>query len=127
MDELQTPAVGFEVSIKSFESCGSTFYVVFAVKNTGGDRIWSGYVTVEDLDTHKTLYKATERHPFAATVLPVCPPDHGNELWPGETRYVHAPLSEHISGNTALGTITLCTADWQGGTCVTEYSYFEIP
>jgi hypothetical protein len=119
--------VGFEVSVKSFESCGSTFYVVFGVKNTGGKRIWSGYVTVEDIDSHTTLYKATERHPFAELVTPVCPPGHGNELWPGETRYVHAPLSSVVSGDNALGTITLCTADFQGGTCVTQYSYFQLP
>lgn len=122
-----TPAVGFEVSVKSFESCGSTFYVVFGVKNTGGERIWSGYVTVEDLVTHKNLYSAFERHPFAGLVLPVCPPGHGNELWPGETRFVHVPLSTVVSGSTALGTIKLCTADYQGGTCVTKYSYFNLP
>jgi len=122
-----TPAVGFEVSVKSFESCGSTFYVVFGVKNTGGERIWSGYVRVEDLDTHEILYNAAERHPFADLVQPVCPPGHGNELWPGETRYVHAPLSPVIHGSNALGTITLCTADWEGGTCVTQYSYFQLP
>ncbi len=122
-----TPQVGFNVSLKSFERCGSTFYVVFAVKNVGGQRIWSGYVEVQDFATRRTLYKAARRHPFAATVLPVCPPDHGNELWPGETRYVHAPISPVKSGSTAIGIITLCTADHQGGTCLTEYSYFNLP
>ena len=122
-----TPQVGFRVSLKSFERCGDTFYVVFAVRNVGGKRIWSGYVEVQDLATRETLYDARERHPFAATVQPVCPPDHGNELWPGETRYIHAPLSRVKSGSTAIGIITLCTADHQGGTCLTEYSYFELP
>lgn len=122
-----TPQVGFRVSLKSFERCGDTFYVVFAVRNVGGKRIWSGYVEVQDLATRETLYEARERHPFAATVLPVCPPDHGNELWPGETRYIHAPLSRVKSGTTGIGIITLCTADHQGGTCLTEYSYFELP
>jgi hypothetical protein len=122
-----TPAVGFEVSVKSFESCGSTFYVVFGVKNNGGTRLWSGYVKVENTDTHEVLYNSPERHPFAELVQPVCPPGHGNELWPGETRYIHAPLSSVISGDNALGTITLCDADWEGGTCVTQYSYFQLP
>ncbi len=122
-----TPQVGFDVSVKSFERCGSTFYVVFAVKNVGGQRIWSGYVEVQDFATRNTLYKAGRRHPFAATVLPVCPPDHGNELWPGETRYVHAPISPVKSGSTATGILTLCNADHQGGTCVTKYSYFKLP
>ena len=122
-----TPQVGFDVSLRGFESCGSTFYVVFAVKNVGGKRIWSGYVEVQNYATREILYSARERHPFADTVQPVCPPGHGNELWPGETRYIHAPISTVDSGSTAIGTITLCTADHQGGTCLTEYSYFELP
>jgi hypothetical protein len=122
-----TPQVGFRASLQGFESCGDTLYVVFAVKNVGGQRLWSGYVEVQDFATRGALYKAGERYPFAATVLPVCPPDHGNELWPGETRYIHAPLSSVKSGSTAIGILTLCAADHQGGTCVTEYSYFELP
>lgn len=122
-----TPDVGFDLYLRSFERCGSDLYVVFAVKNVGGKRFWSGFIKVEDFSTHQVLHERTERHPFAATVLPVCPPDHGNELWPGETRYIHAPLSHVQSGNTAIGSITLCTADYQGEYCLTEYSYFELP
>jgi hypothetical protein len=48
-------------------------------------------------------------------------------LFPGETRYVHAPLENVKSGHTAVASITLCTADYQGDTCKTEYSYFELP
>lgn len=122
-----TPQVGFNVYLKGFESCGSTYYVVFAIKNVGGERFWSGYVEVQDFATRDTLYYAKERHPFADTVTPVCPPGHGNELWPGETRYIHAPISPVIPGSTTIGIITLCTADHAGGTCVTEYSYFDLP
>lgn len=122
-----TPAVGFDLYLKSFENCGDTFYVVFAVKNVGGKRFWSGYVEVQDFATRQYLHQRRERHPFAATVLPVCPPDHGNELWPGETRYIHAPLSKVKSGSTAIGIITLCIADHQGEYCQAEYSYFELP
>jgi hypothetical protein len=122
-----TPQVGFTVGFQGFERCGPTFYIVYAIKNVGGQRIWSGYVEVQDHATGDTLYRAAERHPFAATVLPVCPPDHGNELWPGETRYIHAPLSDVKSGSIAIGIITLCTADHQGGACRTEYSYVELP
>lgn len=122
-----TPGVGFDLYLKSFERCGDKLYTVFAVKNVGGERFWSAHILVEDFSTHQILHQRKERHPFAATVLPVCPPDHGNELWPGETRYIHADLSHVKSGNTAIGSITLCTADYQGGTCRTEYSYFELP
>lgn len=122
-----TPQVGFDVTLRGFESCGDTLYVVFAVKNVGGQRIWSGYVKVQNYTTREVLYTAKERHPFADAVRPVCPPGHGNELWPGETRFVHAPISPVDSGSTAMATITLCTADFQGGTCLTEYNYFELP
>lgn len=121
------PQVGFDVYVKSFEDCGYELSVVFGVKNVGGERIWSGYVEIQDLATRETLYRARERHPFADTVLPACPPGHGNELWPGETRFIHAPISGFVSGNPAVGIITLCTADHQGGTCLTEFSYFPLP
>ncbi|MGB2896710.1 MAG: hypothetical protein WBB65_11180 [Anaerolineales bacterium] len=122
-----TPQVGFDVYVKSFMDCVDTRYVVFAVRNAGSERIWSGYVEVQDLGTGDTLYKARERHPFAASVEPACPPGHGNELWPGETRYIHAPISSEFSGISGVGIITLCTADHQGGTCLTKYSYFNLP
>lgn len=122
-----TPQVGFEVYVKSFKDCGYTQYVVFAVKNAGAQRLWSGYVEVQDLGNRGTLYNATERHPFAVSVEPACPPDHGNELWPGETRYIHAPLGPGVSDISGVGIITLCSADFQGGTCVTKYSYFYLP
>jgi len=122
-----TPQVGFDLYLKGFENCGSTHYVVFAVKNVGSTRFWSGYVQVQDFATQNMLHQSKERHPFAATVLPVCPPDHGNELWPGETRYIHADIPGDRSGSTAIGAITLCTADYQGGWCMTEYSYFNLP
>jgi hypothetical protein len=122
-----TPLAGFEVYLKDYAECGSTQYVVFAVKNVGGVRLWSGYIKVQDWESDKVLHQRRERHPFAANVLPVCPPGHGNELWPGETRYIHAPISPVVSGHTGIGIITLCPADHQGGNCVTEYSYFQLP
>lgn len=124
-----TPAIGFRLYFEGYARCESTLYVVFAVQNVGGTRFWSGYIQVEEFATHQILHRRTERHPFAAWARPVCPPDHGNELWPGETRYIHATLDEDDfeSGQVAIGTITLCTADFQGDSCRTQYSYFELP
>lgn len=122
-----TPLAGFEVYVKSFFECSYAKMIVFAVRNAGSQRIWSGYVDVQDLGTRGSLYSASERHPFAESVRPACPPGHGNELWPGETRYIHVPVPSEKSGIEAVGIITLCTADHQGGTCVTEYSYFVLP
>ncbi len=121
-----TPQVGFIVYVKSFVDCGYAKNVVFGVTNAGSERIWSGYVEVQEVGTGEVLYKARERHPFAANVEPACPPGHGNELWPGETRYIHVPISPENLGVSAVGIITLCTADHQGGTCLTEYSYFYL-
>jgi hypothetical protein len=42
-------------------------------------------------------------------------------------KYIHVPINPEVSGITALGTITLCTADHQGGTCLTKNSYFNLP
>ena len=122
-----TPLAGFEVYVKSYIDCGYAKMIVFAARNAGSQRIWSGYVDVQDLGTGGSLYKARERHPFADSVEPACPPGHGNELWPGETRYIHVPVSSEKSGIEGVGIITLCTADHQGGTCITEYSYFVLP
>jgi hypothetical protein len=122
-----TPLAGFEVYVKSFVECSYAKMIVFAVRNAGSQRIWSGYVEVQDLGTRGSLYNARERHPFADTVEPACPPGHGNELWPGETRYIHVPVSLDKSGIEAVGVITLCTEDHQGGTCMTGYSYFVLP
>ena len=118
------PQVCFIVYVKSFVDCGYAKNVVFGVKNAGSERFWSGYVEVQEIGTGEVLYKARERHPFADNVEPACPPDHGNELWPGETRYIHVPISPEYSNISAVGIITLCTADHRGGTCLTEYSYF---
>ncbi len=122
-----TPGVGFDVYVKRFSDCGWAQMIVFAIVNTGGTRIWSGYVNVENLDSDEVLYNARERHPFSGLDMPDCPPDHGNELWPGEMKYIHVPIDPGVSGISALGTITLCTADHQGGTCLTKYSYFTMP
>lgn len=122
-----TPLAGFEVYVKSFVECVYAKQIVFAVRNAGSQRIWSGYVEVQDLGTRGALYSARERHPFADTVEPACPPGHGNELWPGETRFIHVPVPLDKSEIQAVGIITLCTADHQGGTCMTEYSYFFLP
>jgi hypothetical protein len=122
-----TPLAGFEVYVKSFVECPYAKQIVFAVRNAGSQRIWSGYVEVQDLGTRGTLYSARERHPFADTVEPACPPGHGNELWPGETRFIHVPVSLDKADIEGFAIITLCTEDHQGGTCMTEYSYFVLP
>jgi len=121
-----TPQVGFDVYVKTFQDCDFARFVVFAIRNAGSERLWSGYVQIEDLDKRATMFYAQERHPFADTVYPLCLPDHGNKLMPGDTKYIHVPLSSDAVGISAVGIITLCTADHQGGTCLTKYSYFYL-
>jgi len=123
-----TPEVGFALYLNSFQSCGSTNYVVFSILNGGAQMLKTAKIDVIDWDTKKSLYGPTfQRFPFAQWVTPVCPPDHGNELFPGLIQYVHVPLSSMPQGGTAYGTIMLCTGDWLGGDCVTQQIWFNLP
>ena len=123
-----TPEVGFALYLNSFQSCGSTNFVVFSILNGGATRLMTANIEVIDWDTKKTLYGPTfQRYPFAQWVTPVCPPDHGNELFPGLIQYIHVPLNSMPHGNTARGTIKLCTGDYQGGECITQQIWFHIP
>jgi hypothetical protein len=121
------PPVGFDLYLKGFESCGSTTYVVFSVKNAGSEILKSANVEVVEFDTGNQLYgPAFQRFPFAQVVRPVCPPDHGNILNPGVVAFIHVPISPVPHGKTARGEIMLCTADWLGGDCVTKEIWFLV-
>jgi hypothetical protein len=123
-----TPEVGFDLYVRSFETGCSTTYVVFSVRNTGGQTLKSGTVSILDLDTRKSLYGPEfQRFPFAEEVRPVCPPGHGNILVPGDVQYIHVPIDPVPNGHNARGTVMLCTEDHQGGECVTKEIYFAIP
>jgi hypothetical protein len=123
-----TPYVGFDVWFHGFEPCGGHQTAIFKIRNGGAVRLWSGWVAVYAMDPLDDLYgPARERHPFADNPLPACPPGHGNELYPGEVRYIHAPLDSHAHGRNAYAEITLCSADHGGGDCVTKIGYFYIP
>jgi hypothetical protein len=123
-----TPYVGFDIWFHGFEPCGGSLTAIFAIKNAGATRIWSGWVAVYAMDPLDDLYgPAKERHPFADSPLPACPPGHGNELYPGEIRYIHAPLSSFPGGRDGYAEVTLCSADHGGGDCVTKIGYFYIP
>jgi hypothetical protein len=123
-----TPYIGFDLWFHGFEPCGGSQTAIFAIRNAGAVRIWSGYVAAYAMNPEDDLYgPAKERHPFADRPLPACPPGHGNELYPGEVRYIHIPLSNVPHGRDAYAEITLCSADHAGGDCVTKIGYFYIP
>ena len=123
-----TPQVGFNLYLKGFENCGSAMFVVFSVQNGGAQTLKSAFVGVVDFETGENLYGPVfERFPFAPSVRPVCPPGHGNILPSGVVEYIHSPIKRVPSGHTAIGTITLCTGDYQGGECATRVIYFNIP
>ncbi|MGD2059078.1 MAG: hypothetical protein PVF85_10920 [Anaerolineales bacterium] len=123
-----TPYAGFDVWFHGFEPCAGSQTAIFAIRNAGASRLWSGYVGVYALNPLDALYgPVKERHPFADRPLPACPPGHGNELYPGEVRYIHTPLSSVPHGRDAYAEITLCNADHAGGDCVTKLGYFYIP
>jgi hypothetical protein len=123
-----TPEYGFDLFLNSFQSCGSIFYVVFSVQNTGANIFMTGNIGIVEYKSRATLYAPTfQRFPFAHWVTPVCPPDHDNELLPGQILYIHVPISPVPHGKIAEGTVKLCTGDYQGGECVTKTIWFDIP
>jgi hypothetical protein len=120
-----TPEVGFDLFLNSFQSCGSIFYVVFSVQNVGANMLMTANVEIIDFDTRETLYGPDfRRFPFAQVVTPVCPPDHGNKLFPGTIQYIHIPIQSVPHGDRIRATIMLCTGDYLGGECVTKTIYF---
>jgi hypothetical protein len=122
-----TPVVGFELYLRTFESCGSTFFVVFSVRNAGAEILKSGNIGIVNDETGGKLYGPEfQRFPFAEQITPVCPPGHGNILLPGDTQYIHVPIDPVPHGARARGTIKLCTADYQGGECVIKTIWFFI-
>lgn len=122
-----TPEVGFDLFLNSFQACGSTFFVVFSVQNTGANILKSGTVEIVEHETGNHLYGPTyQRFPFAQAVKPVCPPGHGNELFPGQIQYIHVPIDPVPHGKIARGWVKLCTGDHQSGECVTRTIYFDI-
>lgn len=122
-----TPQVGFDLYLRTFESCGSTFFVVFSVRNGGAEILKSGNIEILEDESGDRLYgPAFQRFPFAEQIRPVCPPGHGNELFPGQVQYIHVPIDPVPHGEIARGVVKLCTADYQGGICVTKTIWFQI-
>jgi hypothetical protein len=123
-----TPEYGFDLFLNSFQSCGSIYYVVFSVQNTGANTFMTANVEVVEWKSRAALYgPAFQRFPFAHWITPVCPPDHDNELLPGQILYIHVPIDPVPHGKVAEGTIKLCTGDYLGGECITKTIWFDIP
>ena len=123
-----TPTVGFDVWFHGFASCGDSDLVIFAVRNGGSVRLWSGWLGVYTVEGSEPLYgPVKERHPFAKSPLETCPPGHGNELYPGNVNYIFMPLKSMPSETDAYAEFKLCSADHGGGDCVTKVGYFYIP
>lgn len=123
-----TPQVGFDVWFHGFAACGSNDLAIFAVRNGGAVRLWSGWIGVYTLASSESLYGPLfERHPFSESATETCPPGHGNELYPGEVNYVLVPLKSTPSETDAYAEFKFCSADHGGGDCVTKVGYFYIP
>lgn len=120
------PALDFALYLNSIAPCGSTTYVHLTVQNTGGTRLMSGHISIVDLDNGQMLHgPLINRHPF--NFGPLCPPDHGNRLDPGQTAYISADIHPVPSGHFARATFKGCTGDYAGGDCVTRTIDFQIP
>lgn len=120
------PALDFALYLNRIAPCNATTYVHLTVQNTGGTRLMSGHISIVDLDNGEMLHgPLINRHPF--NFGPLCPPDHGNRLDPGQTAYISADIHPVPSGHFARATFKGCTGDYAGGDCVTRTIDFQIP
>ncbi len=113
-----TPSIGFSVSYHEAETCGILWFIEYRVANTGGIALLSATTTTTDTNTAETVtatYNEFIEMNGCATV------NSQNDLTAGESGYVLSNwLSANPAGHNLTASITLCTADGLGGTCVTK-------
>jgi hypothetical protein len=121
-----TPGPAFGLSFSRVFSCGD-IHAVFKVTNTSPYTFLSAERSVLDLDTGTYLASPeTDSSPFVGGSSN-CPIGTGSRLDPGQVAYVYVPLNPVPSGDTARGTIRLCTQPGLGGLCYTQAVNFDIP
>lgn len=118
--------VSFTLAFDNVHDCTGG-YATVKITNTGTVFLQSAQMQVEDIDDNVSLYgPLSSNNPFVTTPNG-CPPGN-SDADPGETYYIAVYIgAAPVSGNTAEFTLTLCTDDDLGGTCVTQKVQFEIP
>ena len=121
-----TPGPAFGLSFSRIFNCGD-FHAVFKVTNTSPYTFLSAERSVLDLDTGTYLAAPeTDPSPFVGGSSN-CPIGSGSRLNPGQVAYIYVPLNPVPSGDTARGSIRLCTQAGLGGLCYAQAVNFDIP
>lgn len=118
-----TPSPAFEVSFKSLQKCGSSWWINFLIKNTGTQFFESISLSVKDMVTGVTV--TTQSNEFLA--LTGCSKSHTiDDLDAGESHEVSSPVfSADPHGHKMKATINVCTKDDLKGICLSKTITFK--
>ncbi len=118
-----TPSPAFEVSFKSLQKCGSSWWINFLIQNSGTSFFESVSLSVKDMVTGVTL--TTQSNEFLA--LTGCSKSHTiDDLDVGESHEVSSPaFSADPNGHKMKATINVCTKDDLEGVCLSQTINFK--
>ena len=118
-----TPSPAFEVSFKSLQHCGSSWWINFLLKNTGTSFFESVSLSVKDMVTGVTV--TTQSNEFLSNTG--CSKSHAiDDLDPGESHEVSSPaFSADPHSHKMKATITVCTKDDLEGVCLLQTINFK--
>jgi len=112
-----TPSLGFSVSFHDVETCGN-WYIEFYIENNGGIILQSVTTTVTDNDTAQTV-NYTNNNFIGGNGCGVS--SDQKDLIAGENGYTLSGwLNNNPAGHNLHATITICTENGLGGTCITK-------
>jgi len=116
----------FSAAYVGTKKCGGDRHAIFSVKVTGGSGFESMSIKTHDQDTSLLISGATASNAPFMTGSGKCPPGE-DTLEPGTTAYVAGNIAGAPAGHNAKTSITLCTKDNLGGTCVAIIVKYKFP
>lgn len=117
-----TASVGFSFSFYEIDNCGGNWYIEFYVQNTGGLIFQSVRVRITDNTTSQTVNISNNQFTDWNGCVAGTSQD---DLIAGEAGYTtSAALSNNPNGHNIDATITMCSQDGLGGTCVSRSMNF---
>ncbi len=112
-----TPSLGFTASFHNVEVCGN-WYIEFSIANTGGITLQSVSTTVTDNNTAQTVHYSNDNF-IGGDGCSVS--SNQQDLVAGEAgNTLSGWLNNNPAGHNLSATITACTENGLGGTCVTQ-------
>jgi len=119
-------AVDFQIYGHTFHDCLGQPSVTFLIKNTGDLPFEWARLRLEDLDDTLAIFPESDQ-PFKTNPTDCGFASEGETLDVGATGYIGWGTGFMTSGNNARATITLCTENGGGGSCVERSLDFTAP